>query len=47
MIVQCLRKHEGVSVANYHGDCADTTANWQEWESGATANFRLKRPASR
>ena len=28
-----------------HGDCADTTANWQEWESGATANFRLKRPA--
>jgi len=41
------RRHELIPTASYHGNCPDTTFEWQEWESGATANIRVKRPATR
>jgi len=40
------RRHELVPAASYHGNCPDTTFDWQEWDKGATANIRVKRPAA-
>ena len=42
-----FRKHEFVSGVSYHGNCADTTVDWQEAEDGVAANVRVKRPAGR
>lgn len=41
------RRHELTPSANYHGNCADATSDWQEWETGASANVRVKRPSLR
>lgn len=41
------RKHEFVSGVSYHGNCADSTVDWQEAEDGVAANVRVKRPAGR
>jgi len=39
------RRHELTPVSSYHGNCPDATQDWQEWETGATGNIRIKRPA--
>jgi len=38
------RKHELVKPSVYH-ECKDLTSNWQEGESSASGNIRIKRPA--